>query len=248
MTDQQPFQDSADPYAVLPVFSETTGFRALRGVLDVERGIPWHRCSDATTTVFADEDGVAIQIQRPPFRCVLSAGEFYSVPPSVDLLIESVTGAPVKLTVFQYGTSFDATRASPPTLAHVGTRTSLRHEIDIGSETDLGNLQFGLTRLDVLVSRPDVRLLVQGHGQGQCIPWHSHDVIADTFFCTQGQARVATRNPDVVHVLSPGQSCTVEPTVAHMVSGVNSSPCEILILQGIGRYNYVAGDVEIKPD
>jgi hypothetical protein len=51
--------------------------------------------------------------------------------------------------------------------------------------------------------------------------------------------RVATRDPHQEFVLEPGNTCQVEAGVAHFVSGLHGAPCEVLILQWGGHYNYV---------
>jgi len=45
--------------------------------------------------------------------------------------------------------------------------------------------------------------------------------------------------PDGARVLAPGEVYTVPAGVPHMVSGNAGQPCELLILQGVGVYNYV---------
>ncbi|ARP84677.1 hypothetical protein CAL12_21615 [Bordetella genomosp. 8] len=94
--------------------------------------------------------------------------------------------------------------------------------------------------MDVLFTAPAIRLIAQGHGPSQCVPWHSHDNISDAFFCLSGRLRIATRAPDRIVLLDPGDSHTVPPGVAHFVSGEAGRPCEMLIVQGVGAYNYVA--------
>ncbi len=205
-------------------------------------GMPtWHRARSATTTVFAHQSGVAVQIQKPPFRCVLEAGEFYTVPPGVDMAVFAVGREPVSFTVFEYGEAFDVVECAPPTLAHVGERT--RSPADDPTEDapalPYDDLTTGLSRMDVLASPFRLRLIVQGHGRGQCVPWHSHDEITDYFFCTHGRARIATRDSKV-HLLATGETCEVPPGMPHFVSGEAGMACEMLVLQGVGHYNYVA--------
>ena len=63
-----------------------------------------------------------------------------------------------------------------------------------------------------------VRLLALG--DGQCVPWHYHNNITDTFFCMQGVMQVQTRDPDDVHVLRPGETLAVQPKTPHRVAGL----------------------------
>ena len=91
---------------------------------------------------------------------------------------------------------------------------------------------------------PGLRVRKLTLGQGQCVPWHLHNEITDTFFCMNGPMRVETRDPDAEYILQAGETCAVPPNVAHYVSGVDHAPCKFMIVQGEGTYNYVAVDVD----
>jgi quercetin dioxygenase-like cupin family protein len=82
-----------------------------------------------------------------------------------------------------------------------------------------------------------VSILTLGHGQ--CVPWHYHSQITDSFVCLEGTLVVETRAPRAVHVLEPGGRCAVGPKTAHYVHGRDGSPCRFLIVQGVGVYDYV---------
>jgi len=233
-----------DPYSQATIIAEGHGFRARRVLLDSEHIVPWHRKTASTTTLFANSDGLAVQIKRPPFRNELKRGEHYTVPRDVELTVYSLGESASVCTVFEYGESLLASPATPPTLAYVVNRS---REPSPKTSTpaptvaaDYGSFTAGFSRMDVIAASSDLRLILQGHGANECVPWHSHDHIADTFFCASGTVRVATRSPNLAYQLSPGDTCQVKPGVPHFVSGMDGCACEILILQGVGRYNYVA--------
>lgn len=240
---------SFDPWAraCVEVLAEVPGLRARRMALAPSAGIDWHRARRATTLVFVAEGRLAVQIQRPPFRCVLQPGEIYSVPQGVDMTAFTPPDAPARFCIFEHGEDFVREPSEAPTLAHVGERSASRREVRAGADggplphdaEHSERLVPGLVRMDVVASPPSLRLIVQGHGENECIPFHSHDQITDTFFAVNGQVRVETRDPDAAHVLMPGDSVAVPAGVAHRVSGNAGQPCEMLILQGVGRYNYV---------
>jgi quercetin dioxygenase-like cupin family protein len=54
---------------------------------------------------------------------------------------------------------------------------------------------------ETIAEAPNLRLAL---GEGQCVPWHYHNNITDTFFCMEGPMQVTTRDPEQVHVLAPG--------------------------------------------
>lgn len=85
----------------------------------------------------------------------------------------------------------------------------------------------------------DLRVLILTLAAGQCVPWHYHSEIADSFVCLEGPMVVETRAPRATHVLEPGQRCTVPAKTAHYVHGLNDGPCKFLIVQGVGVYDFV---------
>ncbi len=90
-----------------------------------------------------------------------------------------------------------------------------------------------------IAETPNLRVRLLSLGDGQCVPWHYHSNITDTFFCMEGPMRVSTRNPDGEYVLEPGGTCAINPRTAHHVAGVDGRPCKFMIVQGVGAYDYV---------
>ena len=97
------------------------------------------------------------------------------------------------------------------------------------------------TRKRVTIAEtPNLRVRLLSLGEGQCVPWHYHNNITDTFFCMEGPMQVTTRDPDKVHVLEPGGTCAVDPGTPHLVKGVGDQPCKFMVVQGVGVYDIVA--------
>ena len=96
-------------------------------------------------------------------------------------------------------------------------------------------------RRETIAEVPGLRVRLLELSAGQCVPWHRHTLITDTFFCMQGPLQVATRGPGDtrVHVLRAGETLAVEPGLAHRVTGVDDGPCTFMIVQGVGEYDYV---------
>lgn len=100
-------------------------------------------------------------------------------------------------------------------------------------------------RLDIagyerVMEGADMRASVLTLGPGQCVPWHYHSGITDSFVCLDGPMEVETRAPRATHRLAPGQRCEVAPMTAHTVRGVDGGPCRFLLMQGVGVYDNVA--------
>jgi len=89
---------------------------------------------------------------------------------------------------------------------------------------------------------PGLRVRELALAQGQCVPWHHHTHITDTFFCMQGPMLVCTRNPHGRHVLHPGETLGVGPGTPHRVTGLDDGACRFMIVQGVGTYDYVPGE------
>lgn len=95
---------------------------------------------------------------------------------------------------------------------------------------------------EVIADGADLRVQVMTLAAGQCVPWHHHSEISDTFVALEGEVVVETRAPDATHNLKPGQRLTVTPNVGHMVQGVDGSACEFLLIQGVGVYDFVPAE------
>ena len=77
---------------------------------------------------------------------------------------------------------------------------------------------------------------------GQCVPWHLHSEITDTFFCLDGPMLV--QHPEGREVeLVPGERHVVPPGTPHRVSGKAGGRCRFAIVQGIGRYDFIPVDI-----
>ena len=99
---------------------------------------------------------------------------------------------------------------------------------------------YEIERRETVAEVPGLRVRILTLDAGQCVPWHHHYEITDTFFCMQGPLRVETRAPRGEHVLQPGETCAVPPKTAHYVSGIDHRPAKFMIVQGEGTYDYIA--------
>jgi quercetin dioxygenase-like cupin family protein len=92
---------------------------------------------------------------------------------------------------------------------------------------------------ELVAEGADLRVSVLTLDAGQCVPWHYHSEITDSFVCLEGPMIVETRAPRREYRLLPGQRCAVPPKTAHYVHGENAGPCKFLIAQGVGVYDFV---------
>ncbi len=93
---------------------------------------------------------------------------------------------------------------------------------------------------ETIMEGADMRVTVLTLAESECIPWHYHSEITDSFVCLEGPMVVETRAPRAEYVLGPGERCEVPPKVAHYVHGLNDGPFKFLIIQGVGVYDNIA--------
>ena len=90
-----------------------------------------------------------------------------------------------------------------------------------------------------LAEVPGLRVRQLRLAAGQCVPWHYHNEVTDIFFCMKGPMCVQTRDPDVVFELQPGNTVEIPAGRPHYAAGVENRPCEFIVIQGVGTYDYV---------
>jgi quercetin dioxygenase-like cupin family protein len=92
---------------------------------------------------------------------------------------------------------------------------------------------------ELVAEGTDLRVQVLTLAAGECIPWHYHSQVTDSFVCLEGPMVVETRAPRASHRLEPGQRCSVPPKTAHYVHGEDGGACQFLIVQGVGVYDFM---------
>ena len=105
--------------------------------------------------------------------------------------------------------------------------------------TEAKDERYAIERRQLIAETPELRVQILTLGRGQEVPWHHHTNVADTFICLDGPMVVATKGAEADHELAPGESCTVAPNTAHRVTGKNDGRCRFVIVQGIGKYDYI---------
>ena len=105
--------------------------------------------------------------------------------------------------------------------------------------TNLKAAPYTIEDRQLIAETPELRVQFLTLANGQEIPWHHHTAVTDTFICLEGPMVVNTKTIDADHELQPGDNCTVPPTTVHQVAGKNGRRCRFLIVQGIGKYDFV---------
>jgi quercetin dioxygenase-like cupin family protein len=73
----------------------------------------------------------------------------------------------------------------------------------------------------------------------QTIPWHYHSEVTDHYFVLEGALTIETRNPDTTHTFAVGERHQLTPGRAHLLANRGLVDCQFLLLQGVGRYDWV---------
>jgi mannose-6-phosphate isomerase-like protein (cupin superfamily) len=87
--------------------------------------------------------------------------------------------------------------------------------------------------------RPGFRINELQISPTQQVPWHYHSRVQDTFYVLEGELRIFLQDPKEEVRLRPGETYTVAPRRAHLVTNAGKSSATFLVLQGIGEYDFV---------
>ena len=88
-------------------------------------------------------------------------------------------------------------------------------------------------------ARPGFRIQELQISPTQQVPWHHHSNVQDTFYVLTGEIRIFLQEPKEEVRLSPGETYTVRPKRAHLVTNAGDSSATFLVLQGIGEYDFM---------
>jgi quercetin dioxygenase-like cupin family protein len=104
---------------------------------------------------------------------------------------------------------------------------------------ELSRGDYQIAGREIVAEGADLRVRVLTLSAGECIPWHYHSQITDSFVCLEGPMVVETRAPRAIHRLMPGGRCAVPPKTAHYVHGEAGGACRFLVVQGVGVYDFI---------
>ena len=77
---------------------------------------------------------------------------------------------------------------------------------------------------------------------GEAIPWHRHSHVSDYYYGLEGTVLVETRDPAARHEVGAGKFAKVTPPTVHHVSNPGKNACRFLLIQGVGKYDFVKAD------
>jgi len=68
---------------------------------------------------------------------------------------------------------------------------------------------YEIAEREILASGSDMRVQILALADGQCVPWHHHSEITDSFVGLDGVTVIETRAPDETTSIGPGQRYSV---------------------------------------
>jgi quercetin dioxygenase-like cupin family protein len=100
-------------------------------------------------------------------------------------------------------------------------------------------LDYPILSRETIMEGSDMKVNIVTCDVGQCIPWHFHSEITDSFVCLSGSMVVENRAPRKEYILQIGDRCEVPPKVAHYVHGLDDGAFKFLLAQGVGTYDNI---------
>ena len=101
---------------------------------------------------------------------------------------------------------------------------------------------YKVRNIHVVAKGADVLVREYTLDPGEEIPWHRHSEVSDYYYGLEGTVRIETRNPPARHEIGVGQSAAVAPPTVHHISNPSARPCRFLLVQGVGKYDFVKAD------
>src|SRR5689334_23569123 len=78
---------------------------------------------------------------------------------------------------------------------------------------------YAIAGRELVAEGADLRVQVLSLAAGQCVPWHYHSEISDSFVCLEGPMVVETRAPRHAYRLLAGEASAVPPKTADYMHG-----------------------------
>ena len=88
----------------------------------------------------------------------------------------------------------------------------------------------------------DIRIVEYTLNADERHPWHRHSEVSDRIYCLEGLIGVDLREPSQHFRLQTGESCEVPVGIVHHVSNAGAGTGRYLLIQALGKYDYIRAD------
>jgi len=95
-----------------------------------------------------------------------------------------------------------------------------------------------VNEIDTVINKNGVRVVefsLRGKSSG---PWHHHTDVTEYCYCLRGQLCIEIDGKKSV-LLQPGEKFKIDSNIVHRVRNEVNEDCCFLVIQGVGRYNFV---------
>jgi quercetin dioxygenase-like cupin family protein len=101
---------------------------------------------------------------------------------------------------------------------------------------------YSVKNIEMIAKGVDVQARIFTLAPGEVIPWHRHSESTDHYFVLRGTLTINTRNPDDEHTFEIGGRHKIAPGTAHLISNGGTTDCLFLLLQGVGKYDFIKSE------
>lgn len=101
---------------------------------------------------------------------------------------------------------------------------------------------YEVQNITVVASGPDFQVREFDVAPDEEVPKHYHTAMTDWCYCLEGTVAAEIDEPGSTAprrlMLNVGESCRIEPGVAHRLSNRGSGRCRYLLVQAGGKYDF----------
>lgn len=105
-----------------------------------------------------------------------------------------------------------------------------------------GKQVYSVAFRELHLNRPGLKITELILAPGEMVPWHTHDVVSDTFYVLKGEITVSTKDPDASVTVERQKTFTVKHGCPHQVVNAGTEDAHFITIgdaQGRGYYNYI---------
>jgi quercetin dioxygenase-like cupin family protein len=112
----------------------------------------------------------------------------------------------------------------------------------VPADANRSKTNYTVKSVETVVVGTDVQARIFTLAPGEVIPWHTHSETTDHYFVLGGKLTIERRTPDDRRTLVVGERYQITAGNAHALSNRETEECRFLLLQGVGRYDWIRAD------
>jgi quercetin dioxygenase-like cupin family protein len=104
------------------------------------------------------------------------------------------------------------------------------------------NQNYTIKGSELILADKNVQARVITLAPNESIPWHYHSETTDHYFVLSGTLEIDQRDRNGQLSLNTGERHQLRPGIAHSLANNGAADCQFLLLQGIGKYDWIKAD------